>query len=118
MEKKCYICGKTITEGLPYYCVGPNSYVCMEGHCYTTYWWDALAAHYIADNKHEYFVANNRLYNIGSDKDDTLGFSGCEYKIEFFDGTTINTNSLWFIADIPEEKRSIFKENAKLITKG
>jgi len=115
MSKLCCVCGREIKEHEPYYCVAPNTFTCFNDECYIKYRWDLLAARYIAPGQHEYFVTNNKLYQIGSDKDELRGFSGNYYVIQFEDETIRDTHSLWFIAEIPEDKRHIFKQNARFI---
>ena len=112
MSKFCCVCGREIKEHEPYYCVAPNTFTCYSDECRTKYYWDLLAARYVVPGQHEYFVTNNKLYQIGSDKDIPRGFGGKYWSIEFFDGVYCNTNSLWFIGDIPSNKEHIFKENA------
>ena len=118
MNKYCCVCGREFKENEPYYCVGPNTYTCYEGDCWSIHRWDILAARFVVEQQHEYFVVNNQLYQIGSEKDDPQGSSGRYYVIQFEDGTIRDTHSLWFIADIPESKRKIFKQNAHFIQKG
>ena len=116
MDKKvCYVCGKPINEHKLFYCVGPNSYVCGSRGCYDTYFWDRLAAKFVVDNKHEYVIANNNIYGIGQETDTPRGMSGSKHTIQFQDGTRVVTNSLWFISEIPQSKRHIFKTNEKII---
>ena len=112
MCKVCYICGKKIDINAPYYCIGVNTYVCDNNECYNTYWWDKTAAAFVVDNKHQYVVAENGLYSIEDD-----GVGGDHFIIEFFDGVRRETNSLWFMATIPENKKHIFKENARFVIK-
>ena len=116
MSKFCCVCGREIKDSEPYYCVGPNTYTCYEGDCWSIHRWDVLATRFVVERQHEYFVVNNQLYQIGSEKDIPCGFGGKYWSIEFFDGTYCNTNSLWFIGTIPSNKKYIFKENAKFLT--
>ena len=113
--KQCYICGKRIEDDEPYYSVGPNSYICANNECYNIHWWDKLSARYVTNVYHEYLVVDNKLYSIGADEDEPRGFGGKHWIIEFFDGVRRETNSLWFLADIPEDKKHIFKENARFL---
>ena len=118
MSKFCCVCGREFKGNEPYYCVGPNTYTCYEGDCWSIHQWDLLAARYVVPGQHEYFVVNGKLYQIGSDKDEPRGMSGCFYVIQFEDGTVADTRSLWFIGNVPKSKRKIFKQNAHFIQKG
>lgn len=118
MSKFCCVCGRKLMEYEPYYCVAPNTFTCFSGECHTEYHWDLLAARYVVPRQHEYFVVNNKLYQIGSEDDNPRGMDGRYYVIQFEDGTVRGTRSLWFINDVPKEKRHIFKQNAHFIQKG
>lgn len=118
MSKFCCVCGREIKEHEPYYYAGPNTYACYEGDCWSIYRWNVLAARFVVGRQHEYFVVNNRLYQIGSEKDDPQGSDGRYYVIQFEDGTVRDTRSLWFIGDVPKSKCKIFKQNAHFIQKG
>ena len=118
MSKFCCVCGREIEEHDRYYCVAPDTFTCFSKECYTKYRWDILAARYVVPGQHEYFVANGKLYQIGSDKDEPQGSGGRYYVIQFEDGTMRDTRSLWVIGDVPKSKRKIFKQNARFIQKG
>jgi len=118
MSKRCYICGHEITEDELYFSAGGNTYVCSNPSCYPIFFWDLQAARFVVDSKHEYAVINHKLYRIGSNDDDTRGMGGEYYAIRFNDGHFRDTRSLWFIGEVPLDKRKIFKENAKFIQKG
>lgn len=115
MNKFCCVCGHEIKEHEPYYCVAPNTFTCFSDECHTKYRWDLLAARYVAPGQHEYFVADNKLYQIGSNNDVPRGMGGRYYVIQFEDGTVRDTRSLWSIGDVPESKRKVFKQNARFI---
>lgn len=85
-------------------------------NCYNSYWWDRLAAQFVTDALHKYVVINNNLYSIDSNANCPKGYAGKHWTIEFFDGIRRETNSLWFITRIPDNKRYIFKENAKFLS--
>ncbi len=118
MSKFCCVCGREFKENEPYYCVGPNTYTCYKGDCWSIHRWDLLAARYVVPGQHEYFVTNNKLYQVGSDKDEPRGMGGRFYAIMFEDNHLVTTRSLWFIGDVPKSKRKIFKQNARFIQKG
>lgn len=118
MNKVCYICGRAIEKGKPYYSISEKSYVCSDNNCFSTYWWDKHAAGYTTDKEHRYVVCGNKLYYIGSEYDYPKGFGGARYFIYFLDGTKVFTTSLWFLGDIPEEKTHIFKQNAMISQEG
>ena len=114
MSKYCYVCGREIKDNEWFYCVGPNSHVCNDNKCYKTYFWDRLTAKFVVDTQHEYAVIGSKIYSIGSDNDEPRGMSGRPWTIEFFDGTVRETNSLWYLAEVPEDKKHIFVPNARL----
>ena len=114
MSKFCCVCGREILTELPYYCEGYNTFTCSN-ECHNTHRWDVLAARFNVEGQHTYFVINNHLYEID---DEPGGMSGRHYVIQFEDGTIRDTYSLWFIADVPKDKRHIFKQNARFIQKG
>ena len=115
MEKKCYICGRTINPHELYYTAGPNSYVCNQNDCYEKHFWDMLAARMAVDNEHQYVIIDNKVYEIGSEYDEPLGFGGKHWNIQFDDGILKETNSLWFRGDLPERLQRDFPDNAKFI---
>jgi len=115
VSKFCCVCGCEIKEHEPYYCVTPNTFTCFNDECHTKYHWDLLAAKYAMPGQHEFFVTNNKLYQIGSDKDEPRGMSGRFFIIQFEDGYTTITWSLWLIGNVPKHKRKIFKQNAHFI---
>lgn len=118
MSRICCVCGREIKEHEPYYCVTPNTFTCFNDECHTKYHWDLLAARYVVPGQHEYFVTNDKLYQIGSDKDEPHGMGGRFYAIMFEDGYSTTTRSLWLIGDVPKRKRKIFKQNVHFIQKG
>ena len=118
MNKYCYICGREIKPHTLFYCVGPNTHVCDSKECYKTYFWDRLAAKFVVDRTQRYVIVDNNLYEIGDEEDYPRGFGGNYYKIQLENGTIKDTHSLWFIGEIPEDKRYIFKQNAYFMQKG
>lgn len=118
MSKFCCVCGREIKERESYYCVAPNTFTCFSNECRIKYYWDLLAARYVVPGQHEYFVVNGKLYQIGSEKDEPQGMGGRFYAIQFEDGYSTSTRSLWYIGDIPKGRRKIFKQNAHFIQKG
>ena len=83
MSKFCCVCGREIGEHKPYYCVAPNTFTCHEGDCWSIHRWDVLAARFVVDRNYEYFVTNNKLYQIGNDNDYPRGSRGRHYTIQF-----------------------------------
>ena len=118
MSKFCCVCGREIKEYEPYYCVAPDTYTCYNEECRIKYHWDIYAERYLTPEQHEYFVVNGKLYRIGNDDDNPRGMGGRFYVIQFEDGHCTSTRSLWYIGDIPKDKRKIFKQNAHFIQKG
>lgn len=112
MDKKCYVCGKTIHGGKLYYSVGPNSYVCDNEDCYNFYFWDSLAARMVHNRFHEYVIVDGEVYQIGSDDDSPRGFGGRHWAIRFNDGYYVETNSLWHRGKLPERLIPDFPDNA------
>ena len=115
MDKKCYVCGKTIRDGELYYSVGPNSYVCDNEDCYNFYFWDILAARMANNRYHEYVIVDGEVYGIGSDDDSPRGFGGRHWAIRFNDGYYIETNSLWYKGKLPDRLVPDFPDNAIFI---
>lgn len=115
MDKKCYVCGKTINDKKLYYSVGSNSYICDSPKCYNFYFWDSLAARMTHNRFHEYAIVNREVYQIGSEDDRPRGFGGKHWAIRFNDGFYIETNSLWYRGKLPERLESDFPDNAIFI---
>lgn len=114
MEKRCYVCGKPIEKF--YYSIGKNSYVCENEACYTFYFWDNFAATAIHDRNHEYVIVDRKAYQIGNSQDKVKGMSGKHWTIQFNDGYYIETDSLWFLGDLPQRLLHDFPDNAKFVT--
>lgn len=113
--KYCYVCGREITEGVLYYSVGTNSYICNDDQCFHFYFWDDLATKMIFDKNHEYVIVDKKVYQIGSDEDEPRGFGGKYWAIQFNDGAYVETHSLWYKGELPERLQHDFKDNAKFI---
>ena len=117
MKKYCYVCGKEIKDNEMYFNIGENSYVCNSDKCYDFYYWDNLAAHMIHDTYHEYVIVDCKVYQIGSIYDEPQGFGGRLWRIQFNDGSYIETKSLWLKGDLPQRLLSDFPDNARFIYK-
>lgn len=115
MDKKCYVCGKTINTNKLYYSVGPNSYICDNEECYNFYFWDSLATRMAHNLFHEYVIVNKEVYQIGSDDDSPRGFGGRHWAIRFNDGHYVETNSLWHRGKLPKRLESGFPDNAVFV---
>ena len=118
MDKKCYVCGKTIQDGELYYNIGPNSFVCGNNKCFEFYFWDNLATKMVHNKWHKYAIIDRKVYQIGSDDDDPCGFGGKYWVIQFNDGTYVETNSLWYKGELPERLQHDFPDNAVFVKKG
>lgn len=116
MDKKCYVCGKIIQDKDFHYNVGPNSYVCDNNNCFNFYFWDNLATKMIYNKDYEYVIVDKKVYQIGSENDEPRGFGGKHWIIQFNDGVRKETNSLWFMGELPLRLQHDFKDNAKFIT--
>ena len=115
MEKKCCICGRTIPDGQTFYSIGANRYICCNSICYQQHFWDLQIEQVRRDTNHEYVIINQKLYKIGSEKDEPRGMSGRNYTIQFENGSICATNSLWLIGKIPKPQAHFLKDNAKFI---
>lgn len=113
MNKYCYVCGEKLDKD--YYIIGNNSYICNSEECYDFYFWDSFAAKAIHDHKHEYVIINRRAYQIGNSQDTVKGMGGRHWAIQFNDGYYTETNSLWFLGDLPQRLLHDFPDNAKFI---
>lgn len=116
MNKVCYICGRVLEKGAIYYSMGDNTYVCHNESCLRTSFWDRIKARVKGDTHHEYVVADNKVYQIGSDNDSPRGSGGRHYIVRFHDGQIKETNSLWCIGEcIPWNERKYLPDNAVFI---
>ena len=115
MKKYCYVCGNKIKEGSFYYSIGENSYICDNEKCYNFYFWDSFAARAIHDHKHEYIIVDRKVYQIGNPQDEVKGMSGKHWTIKFNDGYYIETDSLWFLGDLPQRLLRDCPDNAKFV---
>ena len=114
MDKYCYVCGKKLNK--EYYVIGANSYICDNADCYNFYFWDNFATRAVHDRNHEYVIVDHKVYQIGSLQDEPRGFSGKHWAIQFNDGYYKETNSLWFLGDLPERLLHDFPDNAEFVT--
>lgn len=113
MIRKCYVCGRTILEGEPYYNIESGiKYVCCNEECFHRHYWDALAARLNVDKDYNYVIVDQEVYEIGNDYDFPRGFDGKHWIIDFNDGTVRETNSLWDRGKLPEKLTHDFKDNA------
>ena len=116
MDKRCYVCGKIIPNGEPYYNIGSSEgYVCNKEKCFNFYFWDKLAARMLHDKWHDYAIIDRKVYEIGNDDDSPRGFNGKHWVIQFKDGMYVETHSLWFRGNLPERLQLDFPDNAKFI---
>lgn len=59
-------------------------------------------------------ITDGHVYSIGSSADYPKGFGGQWWLIQFYDGRSITTDSLWHMGDIPADWRERLPENATL----
>ena len=113
--KKCYVCGREIKDKELYYHTFVDSYVCANSKCFDTYFWDNLTNCIAHDQWHEYVIVDKKVYQIGSEYDEPLGFGGKHWNIQFNDGVLVETHSLWYRGELPLKLQQDFKDNAKFI---
>ena len=97
---KCDICGREVEQTL--YAGG-----CFCSHdCWLKNFWNETL-------DEEAIVVNGRCYHIGSSTDNPKGFDGGRFVIEMHDGRVIDTDSLCFNGEVPEEFGA--SDNARFI---
>ena len=111
---KCCVCGRPI-HGASFRC--EDGYVCDNDDCFVIYRWNLLAK-WFNNSNHELACDGDTLYQIGSTHDDPRGFGGLNWRVNFSDGTSITTNSLWYIGPVPEDYTDKITRNADIICLG
>ena len=111
--KRCYICGKILTDD-KYSEIGPNSYICSNKKCFSSYYWDALAARLAIDRKHKYAIINRIVYSIGNEDDESRENTKI-FVIQFNDGSVKSTSSLWREGMLPKRIEKDFPDNARFL---
>ena len=105
-EVECPVCGKVLPRSKAYLDG------CCSSKCFHTNFWNEI----VADKENHVFI-NGESYKIEKDDPDNLfqGFGGKKFKIEFFDGTVVETKNLWAQGTVPEEFKEKLPDTAKFI---
>jgi hypothetical protein len=100
----CKECG-TQLESVPDWVINPPTL------CYNCYFWTDLFKHF--PNK---VVISGKCYHIDPNENSEFkGFGGRKFKIQFLDGTLVETTNLWYNGTIPEHFLGRFPDNAKFV---
>lgn len=95
MTRKCEYCGKEFDPRHGY-----TSFSCSEKCFHEKYWQDVLDENAI--------IIDGVCYHDGGRKPDDyggfLGHAGRRFVIKKNDGTIIDTNNLWYNAEVPEDR--------------
>lgn len=79
--------------------------VCIDCH----FWTNVL-------NSRKKIVISGKCYHIDpNEKSEYKGFDGRRFKIQFLDGTLIETTNLWHNGTVPEHFLGRFPDNAKFV---
>ena len=117
MKKVCCICGREITNSL-YFHADMSTFICNNDNCFHQYFWNDAENKFLNDKCNEYAIINYEMYRIGSETDSPKGCGGRHYTIQFHNGTTRETTSLWHIGKVPKDRRATLKNNADFLKKG